>query len=114
MSTKQERELVIEKSEQILERTIKQMDPEFCRALSNMLQDYIAVTNPRKNMEYRKDWRRVVQLVSFARFISIMTSYLPQIFHTMGIESRFDVSPFVCSKERLHEVRVDGRAGNDL
>lgn len=64
MSTKQERQLVIEKSEQILERTIKQMDPEFYRAFSNMLHDYIVVTNPCKNMEYRKDLGDLIRLMA--------------------------------------------------
>lgn len=63
MSTKQELELVVEKSEQILERTIKQTDPEFYRAFSNMLHDYIVVTNPRKKIEYRKDLRELILLI---------------------------------------------------
>lgn len=64
MSTKQERQLVVEKSEQILERTIKQMDPEFYHALSNMLHDYIVVTNPRKNIEYRKDLGDLIRMMA--------------------------------------------------
>lgn len=64
MSTKQERQLVVEKSEQILERTIKQTDPEFYRAFSNMLHDYIVLTSPRKNIEYRKDLRDLIRLMA--------------------------------------------------
>ncbi|WP_157756184.1 helix-turn-helix domain-containing protein [Paenibacillus crassostreae] len=51
MSTKQERQLVIEKSEKILDCTIKQLDLEFYHAFSNVLHDYIMVTNPSKNID---------------------------------------------------------------
>ncbi|PRX53411.1 helix-turn-helix protein [Cohnella sp. SGD-V74] len=64
MSTKQEREWVIEKSEQVLERAIKQADPEFYRAFSNMLHDYILVTNPRKRVEYRKDLPELIRFIA--------------------------------------------------
>jgi len=64
MSTKQERELVIEKSEQVLERTIKQADPEFYRAFSNMLHDYIVITNPRKQIVLRGDLRELIRLMA--------------------------------------------------
>jgi hypothetical protein len=54
--------MVIEKSEQILERTIKQTDPEFYRAFSNMLHDYIVVTNPSQNIEeYRNDLHHMIR-----------------------------------------------------
>lgn len=64
MSTKQERELVIEKSEQVLEHTLKQADPEFYRALSNMLHDYIVVTNPRRQIAFRKDLRDLIRVMA--------------------------------------------------
>ncbi|MGG1518219.1 helix-turn-helix domain-containing protein [Paenibacillus oryzisoli] len=64
MSTQQERQLVVEKSEQILDYTIKQTDPEFYRAFSNMLYDYITVTNPKKVTEYQKDLRDLIRLMA--------------------------------------------------
>ncbi|WP_212961703.1 hypothetical protein [Cohnella xylanilytica] len=64
MSTKQELELVIEKSDQVLEHTIKQADPEFYRALSNVLHDYIVITNPRKQIAFRKDLRGLIRLMA--------------------------------------------------
>lgn len=64
MSTKQERELVIEKSEQVLEHTVKQADPEYYRALSNVLHDYIVVTNPRKQIADRQDLRDLIRLMA--------------------------------------------------
>jgi excisionase family DNA binding protein len=64
MSTKQERELVVEKSGQILEQTIKQADPEFYQAFSNMLHDYIMITNPRKEMKQPSDLRELVCLMA--------------------------------------------------
>ncbi|RRJ63118.1 DNA-binding protein [Paenibacillus oralis] len=64
MSTKQEREMVVEKSGQLLERAIKRADPEFYRAFSNMLHDYIIVTNPRKQLELKKDLRGLIRLMA--------------------------------------------------
>jgi len=64
MSTKQEREMVVERSEQILERTIKQTDPEFYLALRNMLRDYIVVTNPRKQIEHQEDFLTLIRLMA--------------------------------------------------
>ncbi|WP_217595166.1 hypothetical protein [Cohnella sp. GbtcB17] len=64
MSSKQERELVIEKSEQVLEHTVKQADPEFYHALSNVLRDYIVVTNPRKELAFRQDLRDLIRLMA--------------------------------------------------
>lgn len=61
MSTKQERELVIEKSEQVLEPAIKQADPDFYRAFSNLLHDYIVITNPRKQIALRRDIRELIR-----------------------------------------------------
>ncbi|WP_157764374.1 helix-turn-helix domain-containing protein [Paenibacillus riograndensis] len=66
MSTKRERQMVIEKSEQILERTIKQTDPEFYRAFSNMLHDYIMLTNPRKSIDDQNDLRGLIRLMAEA------------------------------------------------
>ena len=87
MSTKQERQLVVEKSEQILERTIKQTDPEFYRAFSNMLHDYIVVTTPRKNIdvEHRRDLldsiRLMAEVVNHAQPIrTYTTGELARIF----------------------------------
>lgn len=78
MSTKQERQLVVEKSEQILESMIKQVDPEFYRAFSNMLHDYIVVTDPRKNIEHRKDLldliRLMAEVVNHAQPIKVYTT----------------------------------------
>lgn len=64
MSTKQERELVVEKSEQILEQTMKQADPDFYHAFSNMLHDYIMITSPRKNIEHPNDLRELICLMA--------------------------------------------------
>lgn len=64
MSTQQERQLVIDKSELILERTIKQTDPEYYRAFSNMLQDYIRLTNPRQNIEHQKELRDLIGVMA--------------------------------------------------
>lgn len=63
MSSKQERQLVIDKSELILDRTIKETDPEFYRALSNLLHDYFAVTNPRKNVGCQNDLGDLLRLM---------------------------------------------------
>ena len=64
MSTTQERQLVIERSEQVLEYTIKQTDPEFYRAFSNMLHDYIVLTNPRKNIGGQQNLRDLIRLMA--------------------------------------------------
>jgi len=64
VSTKQELELVVEKSELIFEKTIKQTDPEFYQAFSNMLHDYIMVTSLRKKIENRKDLRELIALMA--------------------------------------------------
>lgn len=64
MSTRQERELVMEKSELLLEHTIKQADPEFYRAFSNMLRDYIVVTNPREQLAFQKDLRDLIRHIA--------------------------------------------------
>lgn len=64
VSTKQELELVVEKSELIFEKTIKQTDPEFYQAFSNMLHDYIMVTSLRKKIENRKDLRELIVLMA--------------------------------------------------
>lgn len=64
VSTKQERQLVVEKSEQILERTIKETDPGFYRAFSNMLHDYVVVTHPRKYVAYPKDLHDLIRLMA--------------------------------------------------
>ncbi len=64
MSTIQERKLVVEKSEQLLEGTMKQTDPEFYRAFSNMLHDYILLTSPRKNIENLRDLRDLIHLMA--------------------------------------------------
>ncbi|WP_249861172.1 helix-turn-helix domain-containing protein [Paenibacillus konkukensis] len=78
MSTKQERQLLIEKSAQILEGTIKQTDPEFYRALSNMLHDYIVVTNPRRSVEFRMDLidsiRLMAEVVNHAQPVKVYTT----------------------------------------
>ncbi|WP_281890116.1 helix-turn-helix domain-containing protein [Paenibacillus sp. YYML68] len=66
MSTKQERELVVEKTEQVLDRTIRQTDPEFYQALRNMLHDYIVVTNPRKQAPQRNDLQAIIRVMAEA------------------------------------------------
>lgn len=60
MSTKEELELIVEKSEQVLERNMKDADPEFYRAFSSMLQDYIRVTNPNKQVRQQKGLRDLI------------------------------------------------------
>jgi len=64
VSTKEELELVVEKSELIFEKTIKQTDPEFYQAFSNVLHDYIMVTSPRKRIENRKELREMIVMMA--------------------------------------------------
>lgn len=78
MSTQQERQLIVDKSEQILERTIKQTDPEFYSAFSNMLHDYIVMTTPRKDIEHQRDLsdlvRMMVEVVNHAQPVKAYTT----------------------------------------
>lgn len=100
MSTKQERQLVVDKSEQILDRTIKQTDPEFYRAFSNILHDYIMLTNPRKNIEDRKSLRELVSLMA-----EVVNHAQPTKAYTTGELARF----FGVSVQAINKWIDEGR-----
>ncbi|TBL80799.1 helix-turn-helix domain-containing protein [Paenibacillus thalictri] len=110
MSTQKERQLVVEKSEQILKHTIKQVDPEFYRAFSNMLHDYIVVTSPRKNIGFQKELPEMIKMMA-----EVVTHAQPVKVYTTGELARtFGVSVQAVNKW-IDEGRFLGfkREGNN-
>jgi hypothetical protein len=110
MSTKQERKLVVERSEQILEGTIRQTDSEFYSAFHNMLHDYIVLTSPRKDIENLKGLRDLIHLMA-----EIVNHAQPIKAYTTGELARiFGVSVQAVNKW-INEGRFIGykREGNN-
>lgn len=100
VSTKQERELVVEQSGQILERTMKKTDPEFYRAFSNMLHDYVVITNPRKNIECRSNLSDLIRLMA-----EVVNHAQPIKSYTTGELARI----FGVSVQAINKWIVEGR-----
>jgi hypothetical protein len=79
MSTSQERQMVVEMSEQVLVQAIKQLDPQYYHAFSNMLHDFILVTNPRKKLGNPRDLRNLIRFIA-----DIVNQAMPIKTYTTG------------------------------